>query len=103
MGSHSAIDNDLAVHARMDSTGYVHLLYESSGEEKEFYHAAIFEVKFDKKPERVLTDSGGRTADALFKNLESVALAIEGSDLSITEDNLCLLQDVFRTPRQGNW
>ena len=46
-----------------------------------------FEVKFDKKSERVITDSRGRTADALFMNLESVALAIEGSDFSIPEDN----------------
>ena len=33
-------------------------------------------------------------------NLESVALAIEGSDLNITEDNLCLLQDVFQDSKQ---
>ena len=46
----------------------------------------MFEVKFGKESERVITDSGGRTVDALFKNLESVELATGGSDLSITED-----------------
>ena len=43
-------------------------------------------MKLGKESERVITDSRGRTADALFMNLESVALAIEGSDLSILED-----------------
>ena len=42
----------LSVHARIHSTGYVHLLWESSGEEYEFSHAAIFEVKFGKKSEK---------------------------------------------------
>ena len=57
------------------------------GEENEFSHAAIFDVKFCKKPEKVVTDSRGRTTDALFMNLESVAWAIQSSNLSITEDN----------------
>ena len=87
MGCPSNRSNDLSVHARIDSTGYLHLLWESIGEENEFFYAAIFEVKFGKITERVITDLRGRTADALFKNLESVALAIEGSDLSITEDS----------------
>ena len=36
-------------------------------------------------------------------DLGTVAVVIEGSDLSITEDNVVPLQDVFRTRRKGNW
>ena len=86
VGCHSSRSNDLSVHAKIDSTSYVRLLWESIEEDNEFSHAAIFEVKFGKKPEGAITDSRGRTAGALLKNPESVALAIEGSDLSITED-----------------
>ena len=63
------------------------VLWESIGEKNEFLHAAIFEVKFGEKSERVITDSRGRTADALVMNLESVELASEGSDLNIIENN----------------
>ena len=49
--------------------------------------AAIFEVKFGKKAEGVITDSRERTADTLSNGMVSVALAIEGSDLNITENN----------------
>ena len=56
-GCQSTRSNDLSVNATIDSTGYVHLLWESIGEENEFFHAAIFEVKFGKKSERVITDS----------------------------------------------
>ena len=38
-------------------------------------HGAVFEVKFEKEP----------SAEQLFADLESVALAVEGSDLSTTE------------------
>ena len=41
-----------------------------------------------KKGEEAVTDSRERTADTLFTDLESLALAIEGSDLDITEDNV---------------
>ena len=80
---HSSRSNDLSVHARIDPRGYVRLLWESSEED-----AAIFEVKFGKKKtKRIITDSRERTADTLFNDLESVALAIEGSDLNINENN----------------
>ena len=49
--------------------------------------AAFFDVKFGKKIRKCLADSRGRTADALLKNPECVALAIEGSNLRTTEDN----------------
>ena len=87
VGCHSTRSNDLSVHAGIDSTGHVHLLWESIEEESEFSQAAILEMKVGKESERVITDSGGRAADALFMNLESVALAIEGSDISIPEEN----------------
>ena len=87
MGCHSIGVNDLSVHARINSTGYVRLLSEPSEEDDELTHAAIFEVKFGKKAAEELTDLRERTADTLLSDLGSVALAIEGSDLSITEDN----------------
>ena len=90
VGCHSSRSNDLSVHARTDSAGYVRRLQESSEEEEDKKsHAAIFEVKFGKKKkaEASITDSRERTTDTLFSDLESVALAIEGSDLDTLEDN----------------
>ena len=40
-----------------------------------------------KKSEEAITDSRERTADTLISDVGSVALALEGSDLSIIEDN----------------
>ena len=77
------------VHARIDPTGYVRLLWKSSEEEKGS-HAAIFEVKFGEKAEGSFTDSRERTAETLFSDLESVVLFVEGSDLK-------------ETPKKGNW
>ena len=57
-----------------------------NGRNNELYHAAIFEVHFGKKSEGAITDSRERTAETLFSDVWSVALAVEGSDLSITED-----------------
>ena len=44
-------------------------------------------MKFGKEAEEAFTDLRERAADTLFTGLESVALAIEGSDINITEDN----------------
>ena len=63
VGCHSSRSNDLSVHARIDSTGYVRLLMESSEEDDKKSHAAIFEVKFGKKGEGAITDSRERKAD----------------------------------------
>ena len=90
MGCHSSRSNDLSVHARIDSTGYVRLLLESSEEDDELIHAAIFEVKFGKKSESAITDARERTADTLFSDVGTGTLS-------------CPLQDAFRTPRRGNW
>ena len=89
VGCHSSRSNDLSVHARIVSRGYVRLLWESSEEE---------DKKFGKKAEGVITDSRERTADTLFNDLECVALAIEGSDLNTTENSFvptakCIIQD----------
>ena len=64
VGCHSSRRNNLSVHARIDSTGYVRILWESSEEE---------DKKFGKKAEGVTTDSRERTADTLFTDLECVA------------------------------
>ena len=58
-----------------------------SSEDDKNSHAAIFEVKFGEKGEGAITDSRERKADTLFNDLESVAFAIEGSDLNTTEDH----------------
>ena len=87
VGCHSSRGNDLSVHARIDFTGCVRLLWESTEEDDENGHAAIFEVKFGKKAEGVTAELREGTAESLFDNLESVELAVEGSDLGTTEDN----------------
>ena len=69
VGCHSSRSNDPSVHARIDSTGYVRLLVESSEEDDKISHAAIFEVKFVKKGEGAVTASRERKADALFNDL----------------------------------
>ena len=84
--------------ARIDSTGYIRLLVESSEEDDKKSHAAIFKVKFGKKGEGAITDSREWKADTLFNDLESVAFAIEGSDVNTTEDHFvptakCIIQD----------
>ena len=44
-------------------------------------------MKFGKKPERAVADSREQTADTLFGDPGIVTFVVEGSDLSITEDN----------------
>ena len=83
VGCHSSRSNDLSVHARIDFSGYVRLSWESDDDRKG--HAAIFEVKCSKKTKRAATGSRERTAQP-FDHLESVALAVEGSDLGSTKD-----------------
>ena len=78
VGCHSSRSNDLSVHARIDSTGYVRLLWESSEEDDK--NAAI--LKFVEKAQ---AEPRERTDDSLLSDLESVALAVEGSDLNTTE------------------
>ena len=46
VGCHSCRSNDLSVHARIDSKGYVPPLWESSEEDDKDTHVAFFEVKF---------------------------------------------------------
>ena len=87
MGCHSSRSSDLSVNARNDSTGYVRLMCESREEDDKLTLAAISQVKFGKKAEEAITDSRDRTPDTFFTDVESVALAIEGSDVNITEDS----------------
>ena len=78
--------NDLSVHARIDSTGYVRLLWESNQEDDEDGHPAVLGVKIW-QTEGVTLESLERSAEQLSDTLESVAMAVEGSDLGTTEDN----------------
>ena len=48
VGCHSSRSNDLSVHERIDSSGYIRLAWESGDDDRNGY-AAIFEVKFVKK------------------------------------------------------
>ena len=82
-GCHSSRSNDLSVHARIDSSGFLRLLLESDDDRR---HAATFEVKFAKTSERAVRESRERPAEQLFADLESVALAVEDSDLGPTQD-----------------
>ena len=86
VGCRSSRSNDLSVHARIESTRHVRLLWESS-EDDELTHAAIFDGKFGKKAEEALTDLRERTADTLFLWPWVCCISPHGSDLSITEDN----------------
>ena len=95
MVCHSSGSNDLSVHARIDSSGYVRLVLESSEEDDKNSHAAIVEKKIGEKAE-VVTDSRERTAESLFNNLESVASVVEGSDSKIDDNTV-------PTARKGNW
>ena len=72
---------------KFDSTGYVRLIWESIGKATEFSYASVFEVKMGQKPERAFADLREKTVDTLLSDLGTVALVIEGSDLSMTEDN----------------
>ena len=87
VGCHPARSNDLRVHAKIDSTGYVRFLWESIGEIDEFSYVANFEVKIGQKSHRALADLREQRADTHLYDLATVALVIEGSDLSIIEEN----------------
>ena len=84
VGCHSSRSNDLSVHARINSSGFVRLLWESDDDRNG--HAAIFEVKFGKTSEGSVKESHKRSAEQLFANLEPVASALEGSDLGTAGD-----------------
>ena len=85
VGCDSSKSNDLSVHARNNSSGYIRLLLESDDDNR-YGHEAIFEVKFGKKTERTTTESRERSAEQLFADPEPVESAVAGSDLGTTED-----------------
>ena len=84
MVCHSSRSNDLPVRARIDSSRYIRLSWESDDDRNG--HAAIFEVKFGKKTERAAKESRERSPEQLFDTSESVSLVLEGSDFGTTED-----------------
>ena len=77
VGCQSARCNYLSANARIISTGYVPLLWESNFGEDKGSHAAIFEVKFGRRSEGSLTDSREQTADTLSSDLDYVAEVLE--------------------------
>ena len=84
---HPSRSDNLSVHVRIDIISYKRLLYKSSEEDNKIKHAVIFDMKFDKKTEEVITDSRERIADPVFIDLETISLIIEDSALIIIEDN----------------
>ena len=86
VGCLASRSDDLSVLARIDSTEYVRLLWESSEEDDINTHAVI--LKFGKKSEGAITESRERTADTLYNDLESVVLAIEGTTSDVTDDEI---------------
>ena len=63
--------------------------------------AAILEVKFGKKTQRITTEPCERSVQQLFDTLEPVALAVEGSDLGTTEDPFEPTARCIRVPRSS--
>ena len=80
VGCYSSRSNDLSVSPRKN----LRLLWESDDDDRNG-HAAIFDVKFGKTSERAVKESRERFAEQHFADLESVASAVEGSDLGPTE------------------
>ena len=77
---HSSKSNDLSVHARIKSSRYIRLLWQSDVDDRN-EHALIFEVKFGKTSGRAVKESPERFAEQLFADQDPVASAVEGSDL----------------------
>ena len=63
VGFHSSRSNGLSVHARIDSSGYVLLHWESDDDRKG--HAALFDVKFGKKTRRAATQWRDKLSSSL--------------------------------------
>ena len=97
VGCPSARCNYLSVYARINSTGYVRLLWESNFGEDKGSHAGIFEVKFGQKSQESLTDSRERTAETLSRDLEYVAEVLEENE---TRSNLKPTADCPRNTRE---
>ena len=102
VGCHSSRSNDLSVHARIDSSGYMRLWWESDASNKNG-PAAIFERKFGTKTNRATEISRERSAEQLFNDLVSVALVVESNDTSTSEDCFETTARVASmTPRRDN-
>ena len=75
VGCHSSKSNDLSVHARINSAGYVRLKCESSEEEEDKIHMQrSLKWNLVRMQEGPITDSRERTADTLFDDLECVGI-----------------------------
>ena len=101
MGCHLSRSNDLSVHTRFDSTGYVRLLWESIEEENELSPCSGFWSLA--KSEKVFAGSRGRTSDAHFETWSRFHQPLKAAISALLRTILCLLEDVFGTPRKGNW
>ena len=98
VGCHSNNGNYLSVHARIDSTGSVRILWESNDEEDKGSHAAIFEVKFGKKRRKdhspIRVSGQLRRSSVIWSLLQ---WSFEGSD---SKDNFVLTANCIRDTRE---
>ena len=99
MGCHSRKSNDLSVHAGIDSTGYVRILWESSEDDK-CTRAAIFEVTLGKKQKR---QSQIRASEQLIRYLLTWSL-LQKPLKAVTSIPLktisCLRQNMFQDTKE---
>ena len=90
----SRSNNDLSIHARIDSSGFF---------DDRNRHAAIFEVKFRKKTESAAKESRERSAQQLFADLKACCVSCGKAATSVPlRIPLSLQQDASMTPRRGN-
>ena len=95
VGCHSNKVNYLSVHARINSTGYVRLLWESNEEEDKGSHAAIFcEFCQRRRKDQSLIRVSGRLIrfSLIWSLLHEPLRALPPRTIS------CLLRLVFETP-----
>ena len=103
VGCHSSKSNDLSVHAGIDSTGYIRLLWESNEYNDKRTHAAIFKVRFGSKAKDFsqICESEQLMRFTMTWSLLHWPLKVQ-IPMSV-RTALCLRQKVFKTPREGNW
>ena len=102
MGCHSSKSNDVSIHAIIDSTGCVRLLWELIEENDENTHAAIFEVKCGRKSEEATEYQGKRTSTTLCNDLESVAMVIEGTSSESIGDDIAPTAKCIKDTKKRN-
>ena len=103
MGYSSSRINDLWVHARIDSTGYVRHLWESSEEDDKKTHAAIFEINLVRRQKELWQI---RESEQLIRFIMTWSLLYWSLKVPIPmslRTAMCIRQNSFKTSRRDNW